>query len=165
VRGGVVAVAVDVGAGALVVGVDDAQWLDSSSARVLSFAVRRLGVEALGFLVTARVRGAPSPLRFDRVADPSRHDTILVGALSVAALHELVKQRTGRSLSRPTLVQVAGVCGGNPFYALEIAAALPERPLESGRLPVPDSLTELSWPGWGSCRPRPAGRRALTADD
>jgi DNA-binding CsgD family transcriptional regulator len=145
--------------GPLVVAVDDAQWLDSPSARVLSFAVRRLDSEAIGFLVTARVGGAPSSLRFDRAADPSRHNTVLVGALSVAALHELVKQRTGRSLSRPTLVQIAGVCGGNPFYALEIAAALPDRPLESGRLPVPDTLTELVVARLGQLPP--ATRRAL----
>ncbi len=129
--------------GPLLVAVDDAQWLDSASTRVLSFAVRRLEAEALGFLVAARVPGAPSPMRFDDAADPGRHQTILVGGLSVAALHELVKQHTGRSLSRPTMVRVAGICRGNPFYALEIAAALPDGHLESGPLPVPDSLAEL----------------------
>ena len=40
-------------------------------------------------------------------------------------------------------MQVARVCGGNPFYALEIAATLPDRPLQSGHLPVPDRLGEL----------------------
>ena len=129
--------------GSFVVAVDDAHWLDSPSARVLSFAVRRLNAEAIGFVVTARVGGAPVPLRFDRAADPRRHQTILVGALSVAALHALLKRQTGRSLSRPTLVLIARVCGGNPFYALEIAAAMPDRPLHSGHLPVPDSLTAL----------------------
>lgn len=127
----------------LVVAVDDAQWLDSPSARVLSFAVRRLDGEPIGFVAAARVGSTPSPLRFDRAAYPGRHQTIVVGALSVAALHELLKQRTGRSLSRPTMVRIAGVCGGNPFYALEIAATLPDRPLQAGHLPVPDSLTEL----------------------
>jgi len=127
----------------LVVAVDDAQWLDSPSARVLSFAVRRLDAEAIGFVAAARVGTTPALLRFDRAADPARHQTILVGALSVAALHELLKERTGRSLSRPTMVKIAGLCGGNPFYALEIAAALPDRPLHAGHLPVPESLTEL----------------------
>jgi len=127
----------------LVVGVDDAQWLDSPSARVLSYAVRRLDAEAIGFVITARMRDEPGSLRVDRAADPSRHQIILVGALSVAALHELLKLHTGRSLPRPTLVQVARVCGGNPFYALEIAAVLPDRPLQSGHLPVPDHLGEL----------------------
>lgn len=127
----------------LLVAVDDAQWLDSPSARVLSYAVRRLEAEAVGFLVTSRVRGVSPPLRFDRASDPSRHHSVVLGALSVAALHELIKQHTGRSLPRPTLVQVAGICGGNPFYALEIAASLPDGPLEGGRLRVPASLTEL----------------------
>ncbi|HVC76880.1 MAG TPA: AAA family ATPase [Candidatus Micrarchaeaceae archaeon] len=127
----------------LVVAVDDAQWLDSPSARVLSFAVRRLDAETIGFVAAARVGSTPVPPRFDLSADPGRHQTIVVGALSVGALHELLKQRTGRSLSRPIMVKIAGVCGGNPFYALEIATALPDRPLQAGHLPVPDSLTEL----------------------
>jgi DNA-binding CsgD family transcriptional regulator len=127
----------------VVAAVDDAQWLDSPSARVLSFAIRRLEAEPVGIVVTARMGGASSSPRFDLAAGPSRHQSVMLGGLSVAALHELIKQHAGRSLPRTTLVQVARVCGGNPFYALEIAAALPDRPLEGGRLPVPASLTEL----------------------
>ena len=127
----------------LLVAVDDVHWLDSPSARVLSYAVRRLDSETVGFVVTARTHGVSPSLRFDRAAVPSRHYAVVLGTLSVAALHELIKQHTGRSLPRPTLVQVAGVCAGNPFYALEIAASLPDGPLPGGRLRVPASLTEL----------------------
>ena len=59
--------------GPVVVAVDDAQWLDSPSARVLSFAVRRLDAEAIGVLVTARIGSAPASQRFDRLADLSAH--------------------------------------------------------------------------------------------
>ena len=129
-------------AGPVVVAIDDAQWLDSPSGRILSFVVRRLDVEAIGFMVTARTPSS-SPLRFDRVADPSRHQTVVLGALSVAALHELIKQHSGRSVARTTLVEMARICGGNPFHALEIAAVLPERRSGAGPLQVPSSITEL----------------------
>ena len=59
-----------------VVAVDDAQWLDSPSARVLTYAVRRLEAEPIGVVVTARVDGTASTARFDRAAEPSRRDTI-----------------------------------------------------------------------------------------
>jgi len=129
-------------AGPVVVAIDDAHWLDSPSARILSFVLRRLEAEAVGFMVTARTPSS-SPLRFDRTADPSRSQTLVLGAMSVAALHELIKQHSHRSVARPTLVEMARICGGNPFYALEIAAILPERHSEAGPLQVPPSLTEL----------------------
>jgi len=39
----------------LVIAVDDVQWLDRPSARVLSFALRRLSVEPIGVLVSLRI--------------------------------------------------------------------------------------------------------------
>jgi DNA-binding CsgD family transcriptional regulator len=128
--------------GPVLVAIDDAQWLDSPSARILSFVARRLEAEAVGFVVTARTPSA-STLRFDGAADPSRRQTIVLGAMSVAALHELIKHHSHRSVTRPILVEMARICGGNPFYALEIAAVLPERHSEAGPLQVPPSLTEL----------------------
>jgi hypothetical protein len=47
--------------------------------------------------------------------------------LSPAALQLLIKQRLGVSLPRPTLLRVHGACGGNAFFALEIARALAEQ--------------------------------------
>ena len=49
--------------------VDDAQWLDSSSAQAIAFAARRISREAVAFLFGARtltdeVRGLPKLLRF-----------------------------------------------------------------------------------------------------
>ncbi len=128
--------------GSVVVAIDDAQWLDSPSARILSFVLRKLEAEAVGFVVTVRTPSA-AILRFDRAADPSRRQTIVLGAMTVAALHELIKQHSHRSVTRPILVEMARICGGNPFYALEIAAVLPERHTEAGPLQVPPSLTEL----------------------
>ena len=44
--------------------------------------------------------------------------------LTVAALYELVHDRLGLSLARPTLVRLHELSGGNPFFALELARSL-----------------------------------------
>jgi len=126
----------------LLVAVDDGQWLDTSSARALGFAARRLRVEPIGFLVTVRSGSGPW-LSLDRDADPEGRSILRIGPLTVAALHQAIKQRTRRSLPRPVIVQLAQACGGNPFYALEVAADLGDEPLDGGRFPVPASLADL----------------------
>jgi DNA-binding CsgD family transcriptional regulator len=126
----------------VLVAVDDAQWLDLPTARALRFAVRRLASEQVRFLVAVRMAGSPLP-SFDQAAGPERRQVVPVGPLTVAALHEVVKQHAGYALPRPALVQVHRVCGGNPFYAIEIAAEMHRRPISGGRVPVPASVNGL----------------------
>ncbi|MBV8529509.1 MAG: helix-turn-helix domain-containing protein [Candidatus Dormibacteraeota bacterium] len=128
--------------GPLLVAVDDAQWLDTSSSRALSFAVRRLDREPIACLAAVRAGAVRLPT-FDRAADASARVELELGPLSVAALHEAVKQRTGRSLARPVIVQLSHVCGGNPFYVLEAAKDLSDSAIGIGRIRVPDTLVEL----------------------
>jgi DNA-binding CsgD family transcriptional regulator len=125
--------------GGVVVAIDDVQWLDASSAAVVEFAVRRLR--------GARVRVVLSMLSPSSVevvnALPDEHRRRLVlGPLSVAALHRIFAERLGRSFPRPTLVRIAGASAGNPFYALEIARLLADRPGISS-LPVPSEVLAL----------------------
>jgi hypothetical protein len=46
----------------VVVAIDDAQWLDTPSARVLEFAARRVGTGRIGFLVSVRTGASGLPL-------------------------------------------------------------------------------------------------------
>jgi DNA-binding CsgD family transcriptional regulator len=131
----------------LLVGVDDVQWLDAPSRRVLEFAVRRLGEAPIGVLVTRRgERAASAPLRLDRATPEHRLERLWLGPLSAAAIHQLVKETLGVALPRPTLVKLQRASGGNPFYALEIAASLRDAgddPNTAARLPVPGEVSEL----------------------
>ncbi len=129
------------GEGPVLLAIDDAQWLDSSSARALSFAARRLDAERIGIFATVRVwdRGVAT---FLDAVDPARRRALRVGPMTVAALHELIKNHLGMSLSRPVAVQVTRSSAGNPLYALEIAGTLP-RSDGSARLSVPPSLGDL----------------------
>ena len=122
--------------------VDDAQWLDRASAAALEFAVRRLSTVPLRLVVSARA-DAVTPELVTIVAD-ERVRRLDVGPLSVAALQRIIAGRLGVSLPRPTLVRLAEACGGNAFYALEIARRLAERDEQTWTpLPVPADLRTL----------------------
>jgi len=109
--------------------------------------VRRLGEASIGVLVTRRgERAASVPLRLDRATPEHRLERLWLGPLSAAAIHQLVKETLGVALPRPTLVKLQKASGGNPFYALEIAASLRDAgddPNTAARLPVPGEVSEL----------------------
>jgi DNA-binding CsgD family transcriptional regulator len=108
----------------VLVAVDDLQWLDESSVRVLAFAARRISAP-IGVFGAVRANldsaGAVSWLQLSR-ADAIKRITL--GPLALGALHALLYERLERSFPRPTMVRIHQVSGGNPFYALELARAL-----------------------------------------
>ena len=127
----------------VLVAVDDVQWLDASSSEVIAFALRRPYPGRVNGLLTRRL---PAEVRFSDVERwlGSEHvERLRVEALSVGALHQLLRDRLGTPFARQTLLRIHEGSGGNPFFALEIAGTLspdydPGRPL-----PVPETLEEL----------------------
>jgi DNA-binding CsgD family transcriptional regulator len=105
----------------VVLAVDDAQWLDEPTAAVLEYVVRRLADEHVAVVVSAR--SADVPLGLGGRGDLAH---LRLDGLSIGALHRLVRARLGTPLPRPTLIRLQQASGGNPFYALEIARALPQ---------------------------------------
>jgi DNA-binding CsgD family transcriptional regulator len=123
----------------VLVAIDDAQWLDVPSAAALGFAFRRVDTTSVRFLATTRtnVDGAFP------IADAER---VILGPLARDALSALLWRRLGARFLRPVLRQVEEVSGGNPFYAIELAAAWLQsgRELELGeRLPLPARLRDV----------------------
>jgi predicted ATPase len=93
------------------VAIDDAQWLDRASERALEFAARRLP-NRFGIVVARRSDGdSPAPLGLDRALPADAIEHLVLGPLSLAALHHLV-ERAGLRLSRPMLARVTEVSGG-----------------------------------------------------
>ncbi|HEY2916146.1 MAG TPA: AAA family ATPase [Candidatus Limnocylindrales bacterium] len=131
----------------LLLALDDAQWLDDTSAAIVAYAVRRLADAPVGVLLATRA--APSRQAGELVAGvpEARRERIRLGPLPLAALHQLFQERLGRSFPRLVLVRIEEASAGNPFYALEIArelAAAGTAGLVAGeRLPIPDSLGSL----------------------
>src|SRR5687768_16008209 len=124
----------------LAVAIDDVQWLDRPRAAVLGFASRRLADALVALLLTERTTGpAPVPLELDRALAGDRLDHLVVGPLSVGAVQRILQRRLGWIPSRPVLLQVHELSGGNPFFALELGRAVQAGTLHlqpGERLPV-----------------------------
>jgi DNA-binding CsgD family transcriptional regulator len=129
----------------LMVAVDDAQWLDRPSARVLEFCMRRLQREPVSMLLTSRTDDLV-PLGLDRALPPDRLGRVRLGPLSLGAIGEILQSRLGAVPPRYALTRLYQECGGNPFYALECARTLLDHPQMSVThepIPVPRSLCDL----------------------
>lgn len=108
----------------VLVALDDVQWLDSSSQAVVAFAVRRLRGR-IGALATERTeadrRQGTEWLKLSRLDGVER---VTVTPMSIGGLRKAITSKLGRSFSRPTIVRISELSGGNPFYALELARAI-----------------------------------------
>ncbi len=129
--------------GPILIAVDDVQWLDLSSSRALAFALRRLDASPVSLLLARRPGEGAHQMELEGAPGADRGRQIAVGPLSVGALHRLLRDRLGTSYPRQTLLRIHERSGGNPFFALELARALPLDidPLQP--LAVPEKLEEL----------------------
>ncbi|KOX20448.1 hypothetical protein ADK67_29470 [Saccharothrix sp. NRRL B-16348] len=121
----------------VVLAVDDAQWLDEPTAAVLEYVARRLADEHVAVVVSVRSADGDVPLGLAGREDLAH---LRLSGLSLGALHRLVRSHLGTPLPRPTLIRLRQASGGNPFYALEIARALPD-PGEIGAFGLPLTTT------------------------
>jgi len=121
----------------VLVAVDDRQWLDLGSWRALEYVARRLDGEPVRLLATSRPEGTRSWLSTDAV--------LRLAGLTPGALHGLIKTHMGVHLSRPSVLRVHRMTGGNPFFALQLTSVLVEAglPAATEPWPVPDDLREI----------------------
>ena len=102
----------------VVVAIDDAQWLDPSSARVLAYVARRLGARS-SMLLGLR-DGHPDPLDA-ATAFGAGLTRIELRGLSLGAIAHIVRPRVAANLSRHRISRIHQRSGGNPFHALQLA--------------------------------------------
>ncbi|MEZ0341131.1 AAA family ATPase [Mycobacterium sp. pV006] len=122
--------------------VDDAQWLDSSSRGVVEFSARRLRGPS-GILVTERATpGNGSVWQWLQLGRPDGVDRYAVQPMTPRALHAMISARLGRSLPRPAILRIAEISGGNPFFALELARTMGDRTTLPDQ-PLPETLAEM----------------------
>ena len=111
--------------GPLLIGVDDIQWADRASTRVLEYALRRLSAAPIRVVASERIGSRRESVEAEPLAGLSpdlwRLEPMLVGDL-VTVLH-----RRLRSLSDEDALAVAATSGANPFIALEMGRAALER--------------------------------------
>lgn len=123
--------------------VDDAQWLDASSRAVIGFAARRFSgpiAAMLSFRTGEAVSDERSWLQF-RPPDALRR--LRMQPLSLEGVHALIAARIGRTLPRPTITRIHEISGGNPFFAIELAAATGAADVAAAMVELPDSLAAL----------------------
>ncbi|WP_443047056.1 AAA family ATPase [Streptomyces sp. HB2AG] len=130
---------------------DDLQWMDPVSTELLAFAARRLGGLPVRFLAAVRTgtdREGCEEVQLGCLASLPRQPLVLrVPPLSTHQLSELLADRKEHpALHSSVLQDIHRTSGGNPFYALELARALAERPVPprpGEPLPVPTGLRTL----------------------
>jgi DNA-binding CsgD family transcriptional regulator len=116
---------------------DDLQWLDAPTRRVLEFAVRRLAPERVAVVAASR---ESSPETLPLVPEPI--ELIAVGSLSEHDVADLVALRTGRVTSPRQAAELHRLSDGNPFLALELARDL-GAPSRAAQFSVPERYAAL----------------------
>lgn len=126
----------------VLVALDDAQWLDASSAEALAFAARRLEGEAVSFLLATR---ADASSMLEQALSRAGIERIEVGPLTLGATRRMLSDRLDLSLPRWLLRRIVESTDGNPLFALEVGRTLAGRelPRMGDELPIPDSVDEL----------------------
>ena len=131
----------------VVVAIDDLQWIDSATLRVLQFVGRRMERERFGLVLARRSAGDDEPrAAIEQLLSPERVEIRRVGPMSLGALHRLIEVRRGVSLTRPALLHLERASGGNPLLALDIVDALERagQPITAEMiLPVPATVERL----------------------
>lgn len=125
-----------------VVAIDDCQWLDPPSERVLRYALRRMHRPRV--LLAVRGTGDEAlPLGLDPTSEVTR---ITVPPVGVGSLHHIMQDQLQVNLNRPLLTRIATESEGNPMLAIELVRAvlrLPALPRPDEDLPVARSVRDL----------------------
>jgi DNA-binding CsgD family transcriptional regulator/tetratricopeptide (TPR) repeat protein len=107
--------------------VDDLQWLDAESSAAVLFAARRLGPDAVAFLMARRTDGA--------AGTGDDLPALAVGGLDVADAAGLLPRATAPTVLERLVADTAG----NPLALLEVSRRLDPAQL-LGTSPIPDAL-------------------------
>ena len=142
----------------VLVAIDDEQWLDPASARILAFALRRLREEPIAVILARRPEsGGMLSAELGRSFGGDGLETISLEPLPIDTIKVLLEARLRRTISRPLLRRIHQLAGGNPLYALAIATELEARHLRGDRggdLPIARTLAEAIELRLGQVDPR-----------
>jgi DNA-binding CsgD family transcriptional regulator len=108
--------------------VDDAQWLDRTSAQVLAFVARRLSADAVALVFAARDEHAFTGL-----------PELVVGGLSYDQARQLLQSAVAGPLDEQVAERIVSETRGNPLALLELPRGLTPDQLAGG-FGLPDAL-------------------------
>jgi DNA-binding CsgD family transcriptional regulator len=138
--------------------IDDAQWLDDESARVLTFVARRLHADPVAMLFAVRDTGVGHPDVFKRLPQ------LVVLGLPEDDARTLLTSVAGSAIDVKVADRLVEETEGNPLALTEVVAELTAEQLR-GDAPLPEPVpVGLSLPDQFAARARllpPAGRTVL----
>jgi DNA-binding CsgD family transcriptional regulator len=102
--------------------VDDYQWVDHASARVLAFVARRLGAESVGMVFGTRVQGG----------DLSGLPELALTGLREADARDVLAAAMPGPIDARVIDQIVAEAQGNPLALLELPRSLPAAELAGG---------------------------------
>jgi AAA ATPase domain len=111
----------------VIVAIDDVQWLDMPSARVLAFVVRRLEDAPIRILVALRVGSAGDPLGLGQAEPALTLHRVSIGPLREEAMTRLLRERTGGDLVHPSCCGCTGSRKATRSLPLRSLGPLPGR--------------------------------------
>ncbi|HSJ99260.1 MAG TPA: AAA family ATPase, partial [Myxococcota bacterium] len=128
----------------IVLVLDDLQWGDVGSLRLLEFVARELRPHRLLLLGTVRAaEPCPSRARAELLASVARSArSVPLGALDRPAVRKLLGERLGRHPEEALLDRVYRASGGNPFFVIELAHLVAAAGADSP-LPVPPAARQV----------------------
>ncbi|MHB1836669.1 MAG: ATP-binding protein [Solirubrobacteraceae bacterium] len=127
----------------LLIAIDDLQWLDRPSARVVEFCARRYSGR-IGLIATRRPdAGTGWVSALTRFLEPERFELCRLGPLTDNELTLVLHHCTARPLDRRDMLRVLQAAGGNPFYALELARAAATTGARGADLTLPETLEQI----------------------
>ena len=133
----------DLASAGVVVAVDDEQWVDPDSLRLLESAVVRLRDAPVRWLVAVRTghtgRGLAQTLHHELGAAVTRVD---LAGLDDAALSELVMDRFPGRWSPGVLHQLVTLAAGSPYAALELARETTAQGRDGTAVHLPATLAD-----------------------
>ena len=123
----------------VVVAVDDAHWLDPSSAAALLFVMRRLHGDRLLLLIGSRPGGVEQlgPGWSRLLADPDYVEPISLSGLSGEEISELADSLGLGPLTLAAAERLREHTGGHPLYVKALLTELPGERLRFGDGPLP----------------------------
>ena len=132
--------------GPLVVAIDDEQWLDRPSARVLAFALRRIGDEPICLLLSRRADTDGALWTEVRDAFASGVEVVELAGVDLTTAHRLLGELIEGKIPRRLLERVHEVSGGNPLYVRALGTELGRQGGDAGdwhKLPIPSTLADV----------------------
>ena len=129
----------------LVIAIDDEQWLDRASGRVLAFALRRIRDERICVLLSRRIWSEGPLWPALRDGFTAETDVVELSGVDVATTRRLLGGVLDSRIPRRVVERVHEVSGGNPLYVLALGEELQRaqgEPEAWRELPIPTTLAD-----------------------